>query len=118
MTVQQWIQRHYSPAAGQSPVGHAVAVMFGLALIAIGGAFVISIVFLPPGVAIGVLGALILGAGIFGHIMSPIRFTDLLDTLVGLSGAAITLALVIAVIVFLAGFSVTVFVTLFRWLVA
>ena len=118
MTVQQWIHRHYSPAAGESPIGHAMAVLFGLALMAIGGAFVMSIVFLPPGVAVGVLGALIVGAGIFGHILSPLRLADLLDTVIGLSGAAITLALVITVIAFLTGFSVTVFVTLFRWLVA
>lgn len=116
MTVQDFIHRHYSRAVGESPVGHAVAVMSGLALTTMGGALVMSIVLIQPGVAIGILGMLILGAGLFAHITSPLTFADLLDTVVGLSGVAITLTLVIAIVTFLVGFSVTVFVSLFQWL--
>ena len=61
---------------GESPAGHAVAVLAGLLLIAIGAALVVSVVFLPAGIAIGVLGALILCAGAFAHILSPLTFTD------------------------------------------
>ena len=36
MTVQDFIHRHYSPAVGESPTGHAMAVLAGLMLIVIG----------------------------------------------------------------------------------
>lgn len=118
MNVHTFIHRHYSPDVGESPAGHAIAILAGLALIAIGAALIVSIVFLPAGVAIGVLGVLILGAGVFSHIMSPLTSADLMDALVGLSGAAITLTFAIAVAAVVAGFSVTVFVSLFRWLLS
>jgi len=117
MTVQDFFHRHYSPLVGESPTGHAIAILAGLVLMVIGTALVVSMVFLPAGVAIGVLGLLILGAGIFGHIMSPLTFADLMDAVVGLSGAAITLTFAIAIVAVVAGFGVTVFVSLFRWLI-
>ena len=115
-TVRDFIHRHYSPAAGESPAGHAIAVLAGLLLIAVGAALVVSIVFVPAGLAIGVLGILILGAGIFAHIMSPLTFSDLMDTVVGLSGAAITLTIVLVIAAIATGFGITVLVSLFRWL--
>jgi hypothetical protein len=116
MTVQDFFRRHYSPAEGESPTGHAIAVLAGLALIVIGAALVVSVVFMPAGIAIGLLGILILGAGIFAHIVSPLTFADLMDAVVGLSGAAITLTIAIAIVAVIAGFGITVFVSLFRWL--
>ena len=116
MTVQNFIHRHYSSAVGESPAGHAIAILAGLGLIAIGGGLVASVVFLPAGIAIGILGVLMLGAGLFAHIMSPLTFTDLMDTMVGLSGAAITLTIAIAIAAIVAGFGLTVVVSLFRWL--
>ena len=116
MTVHNFIHRHYSPAVGESPAGHAIAILAGLALIAIGGGLVASVVFLPAGIAIGVLGVLVLGAGLFAHIMSPLTFRDLMDTMVGLSCAAITLTFAIAIVAVAAGFGMTVLVSLFRWL--
>lgn len=118
MTVQDFIHRHYSPAVGESPTGHVVAVLAGLMLIVIGAALVVTVVFLPAGIAIGILGVLILGAGIFAHIMSPLRFSELLDAAVGLSGAAITLTFVVAVAAVVTGFGITVLVSLFRWLMS
>jgi hypothetical protein len=115
-TVHDFIHRHYSPAVGESPAGHVIAVLAGLLLIAIGAALVVSIVFLPAGIAIGILGVLIFGAGTFAHIMRPLTFSDLMDATVGLSGAAIALTLVIAVAANAAGFGITVIVSLFRWL--
>ena len=116
MTVQDFFHRHYSSAVGESPAGHAIAILAGIALIVIGTAFIVSVVFLPAGIAIAVLGVLILGAGIFGHIMSPLTFAELMDTVVGLSGAAITLTFAIAIAAIAAGFGVTVLVSMFRWL--
>jgi hypothetical protein len=116
MTVHNFIHRHYSPAVGESPAGHAIAILAGLALIAIGAGLVASVVFLPAGIAIGVLGVLTLGAGIFAHIMGPLTFTDLMDTMVGLSGAAITLTFAVTIVAVVAGFGITVVVSLFRWL--
>src|SRR5687768_10275001 len=115
MPFQEFIHRHYSPAVGESPTGHAIAILAGLALIAIGAALIVSVVFLPAGLAIGVLGVLILGAGVFSHIMSPLTFADLMDAVVGLSGAAITLTFAIAVAAIVAGFGVSVFVSFLRW---
>ena len=116
MTVQDFFHRHYSPALGESPTGHAVAILAGLGLMVIGGALTVSIVFLPAGVAIGVLGLLLLGAGVFAHIMSPLRFADLMDAVVGLSGAAITLTFVIAIVAIASGFAITLLVSFLRWL--
>jgi hypothetical protein len=115
-TVHDFIHRHYSPAVGESPAGHAIAVLAGLLLIAVGAALVVSIVFVPAGLAIGVLGLLILGAGIFAHIMSPLTFSELMDAMIGLSGAAITLTIILAIAAIAAGFGITVLVSLFRWL--
>lgn len=116
MTVQDFIHRHYSPAVGESPTGHAIAVLAGLILIVIGAALVVTVVFMPAGIAIGILGVLILGAGLFAHIMGPLTFSDLMDTVVGLSGAAITLTFVVAIAAVVTGFAITVLVSLFRWL--
>ena len=116
MTVQEFFHRHYSPAVGESPTGHAVAVLAGLALIVVGAALVVSVVFMPAGIAIGVLGILILGAGIFAHIVSPLTFAELMDAVIGLSGAAITVTIAIAIMAVVAGFGITVLVSLFRWL--
>jgi hypothetical protein len=116
--VQDFIHRHYSPAVGESPAGHAIAIVAGLLLTAIGAALVVSIVFLAAGVAIGVLGLLILGAGIFGHIMSPLTLSDLMDTVIGLSGVAISVTIVLVAAGLAAGIGISVVVSLFRWLTA
>lgn len=118
MTVQDFFHRHYSPELGESPTGHAIAILAGLGLIVIGGMFVMSMVFLPAGIAIGALGAALLGAGVFAHITSPLKFADLLDAIVGLSGAAITLTFAITIAAVVAGFGITVVVSVFRWLMS
>ena len=117
MTVHDFIHHHYSSAVGESPTGHAIAILAGLALIAIGGGLIASVVFLPAGIAIGILGVLLVGAGVFAHIMSPLTFADLMDATVGLSGAAITLTFAVAIFAVVAGFTLTIAVSLFQWLV-
>ena len=116
MAVQDFIHRHYSPALGESPTGHVIAILAGLASMVIGVALVMSIVFLPAGIVIGVLGALLLGAGVFAHITSPLKLSDLMDAIVGLSGAAIALTFATAVVAVVAGFGITLIVSFFRWL--
>ena len=116
MMVQDFIHRHYSSAVGESPTGHAIAVIAGIALTAIGAALVVSVVFMPAGIAIGVLGVLILGTGIFAHITSPLRFADLMDAMIGLSGAAITLTFAVTIGAVVVGFGISVFVSVLRWL--
>jgi hypothetical protein len=118
MVVQDFIHRHYSPAVGESPVGHAIAIVAGVMLVAIGAALGVSVVFLPAGIVIGVLGLLILGAGIFAHIMSPLTFTDLMDAVIGLSGAAIAMTFAIAIATLVVGFGLTLCVSVFRWLMS
>jgi len=116
MSVQSFMRRHYSPDLGESPIGHAAAVLAGLTLVAIGGGLIASVVFVPVGVTIGVLGLLILGGGVFAHIQSPLKFSELMDAVVGLAGAAIALTFVIAVAAMVLGFGAAVFVSMFRWL--
>jgi hypothetical protein len=118
MNVQTFIHRHYSLRAGESPIGHAAAVLVGLALIAIGAALVATLVWHQIGVALGILGILVLGAGVFGHIQTPLKIKDLLDTVVGLAGAAITLTFALAVAAFVIGFTATVAVLVVQWLVS
>ena len=116
MTVQEFIHRHYSAAVGESPVGHAIVTLTGLALIAIGSALIMSVVFLAEGVAVGMFGLLLLGAGLFAHIVSPLAVSDILDMMLGLSAPAIALTLVIVIIANAVGFTWTVIVLLFQWL--
>lgn len=116
MSVQSFMRRHYSPDLGESPIGHAAAVLAGLTLVAIGGGLVASVVFIPVGVTIGVLGLLILAGGVFAHIQSPLKFSELMDAVVGLAGAAIALTFMIAAAAMVIGLGVAVFVSVFRWL--
>ena len=116
MTVRSFIHRHYSPEVGESPIGHAAVILAGLVLLIIGGGLIASVVFVPAGVTIGVLGLLVLGGGVFAHIRSPLTFRDLMDTVISMSGAAIAATFAIAVVVMIIGFGLTVLVSAFRWL--
>ena len=116
MSVQSFVRRHYSRNAGESPIGHATAILGGLTLVAIGAGLIASVVFIPVGVTLSILGLLILGGGIFAHIQSPLKFSELMDTVVGLAGAAIALTFVIAAAAMGIGFGVAVLVSVFRWL--
>ena len=62
----------------------------------------------------GVLGMLLFGAGVFAHIKSPLRLSDLMDAVIGLSGAALAFTFAIAVAAVAVGFGVTVLVGAFR----
>jgi hypothetical protein len=115
MNLQAFIQRHYSRAMGESPVGHALAVAVGLVLVVIGTALVVSIVWIPAGVVIGIAGVLALIGGIWGHITDP-KMEDLADSMVKLTGAAIALTFGLTVAAIVIGFLLTVMVSSFQWL--
>lgn len=115
MKSQTFIHDHYSPEAGESPTGHAAAVLVGAVLMAVGIALALTMALLPVGLAIGLLGLLIFGGGVFGHIRSPLKLKDLLDTIVGLAGAAIGMTFTLAIAAFVVGFTATVLVLLFGW---
>ena len=116
MKLPAFIQAHYSPQSGESPVGHAMAVLAGLVLMLVGAGLVFSVVFVPVGVVVGLLGLFIFGGGVFGHIRSPLKFSDLLAAVVSLAGAAIGATFTLAIAVFLIGFVVTVLILGVDWL--
>ena len=53
---------------------------------------------------------------IFARRRHSMKFTDVLDAVVGLIGAAIAMAFMAAVAVIVIGFSLAVFVSIFRWI--
>ena len=117
MNVQAFIHRHYSPEVGESPLWHAAAVFAGLSLMAMGAALITFInVWIPEGTAIGLLGLLILGGGVFAHIQSPVRLTDVADAAIALAGAAIAMTLTLVSAGFLLAFGTGVVASLIVWI--
>src|SRR5438046_6165919 len=116
MKAHTFVHDHYSLDAGESPTGHALAIMGGLLLVAVGVGLALTVALLPVGVVIGLLGLFIFGAGVMGHISSPLKFKDLLETIVSLAGMAIGLTFTLAIATFVAGFVITVCVLLFGFI--
>ena len=85
-------------------------------MMAAGLGLVLTVALLPVGIVVGLLGLFIFGAGVFGHIRSPLKFKDLMETIVGLAGAAIGMTFTLAIAAFVVGFAVTVLVLLFGWI--
>jgi hypothetical protein len=116
MKAQTFVHDHYSPQVGESPTGHAAAILGGLVLMAAGLGLMFTVALLPVGLVVGLLGLFIFGAGVFGHIRSPLTVKDLMDTIVGLAAAAIGMTFTLAIAAFVVGFGVTVLVLLFGWI--
>jgi hypothetical protein len=116
MKVHAFLQRHYSPELGESPIGHAAAILSGLTLMAVGGAMVATVVLVPLGTVFGLLGVMLLAGGVFAHIQSPLSLTDLLDTIVGLTGAAIAMTFSLTVLAMAAGLVFTALYAFVQWL--
>jgi hypothetical protein len=116
MNLHAFIQRHYSQATDESPLGHMLAVTVGLVLAVMGTVLVASVVWMPAGIVIGITGVLALIGGIWGHITSPLNAEDLADSMVKLTGAAIAMAFGLAVAAMVIGFVLTVLVSAIRWL--
>ena len=112
MKAHTFIHDHYSLDAGESPTGHALAILGGLVLMAIGIGLALSVALLPVGIVVGLIGLFILVAGVFGHINSPLKFKDLMETIVSLAGMAIGMTFTLAIAAFIAGFAITVLVLL------
>jgi hypothetical protein len=115
MKVQAFIHSHYSTSVGESPIAHVVAVLAGLTLIVAGVALVASVVFVPFGAVIGLLGLMLLGAGVMGHIQSPVTFSDAMDTIVGLTGAAIGMTFLLVSAAIAIGIGFTAFFEIVQW---
>lgn len=115
MKAQSFVHDHYSTEVGESPTGHAAAILGGFVMIVAGLGLAFTVALLPVGLVVGLLGLFILGGGVFGHIRSPLKFKDLMETIVGLAGAAIGMTFTLAIAAFVVGFAVTVLVLLFGW---
>lgn len=113
MAAHTFVHDHYSPEVGESPTGHAAAMLVGLVMMAAGIGLACTVALLPIGVVVGLLGLLVFGGGMSGHIRSPLKLRDLMETIVGLAGAAIGMTITLAIATFIAGFALTVFVLLF-----
>ena len=116
MKVPAFIHRHFSPSVGESPMGHVVAVLAGLILAAAGGLLVASVVFAPLGLVIGLLGVMLLGAGVVGHIQSPVKFSDAMDAIVGFTGAAIAMTFILVAAAMALGLAFTALFAVVQWL--
>ena len=116
MSVHTFLHRHYSPQVGESPTGHALAIVTGAAMMAAGLGLALSVVFLPVGTVIGLLGLFILVEGVFAHIQRPLKLRDLLDDIVGLAGAAIALTFALAIVFFLVTFGAGTIAGIVDWL--
>ena len=112
MKAHTFIHDHYSVDAGESPTGHALAILGGLVLMAVGVGLAFTVALFPVGLVVGLMGLFIFGAGVFGHINSPLKFKDLMDTIVSLAGMAIGMTFTLAIAAFVAGFAITVLVLL------
>lgn len=115
MKAQTFVHDHYSAQAGESPTGHAAAVLGGIVLMVVGVGIIATVALLPVGLVIGLLGLLIFGGGVFGHIRGPLKFKDLTETIVSLAGAAIGMTFTLAIAAFVVGFAATVLVLVFGW---
>ena len=115
MTLQEFAHRHYSTSVGESPSAHAAAVLAGMTLIVGGVALVASVVFIPLGMVIGLLGLMLFGAGVVGHIQSPVTFSDAMDAVVGLTGAAIAMTFMLISAAIVLGLAFTALFEIVQW---
>ena len=109
------IYRFWSPRRGESPAGHVIAILAGSALVIFGMSLAAAVAFFPAGVALTLLGFLILGAGVFAHIRSPLKWGDLLETAVGLAGAAIAMTFALVAAAFLLAMGMGIIGSFFEW---
>ena len=115
MKADSFISRHYL-VAGESLTTHAAAVLVGLVLMAGGAAIAATVALLPVGVVIGLLGLFIFGGGVFAHIQSPVKFRDMLDSVISLAGMAIGMTFTLAAALVLLAISVSIVWVIAGWL--
>jgi hypothetical protein len=118
MVLQSFIPRRYSVTAGESPLGHVLAISAGFVLLVIATLLIVSVVWIPAGIVIGIAGLLTVMGGVWGHITRPLNLEDLADSMVKVTGAAIAMTFALAVAAIIMGFALTIVVSLFRWLLS
>lgn len=116
MKVHAFFHRHYSAAAGESPAGHAMAIAAGAVMIVIGGYLMLSLLFLPLGAVIGILGVFVLVEGAIAHIQRPVTLSDACEAAIGLAGGAIAVTFALSVLVLVIVFGAGTFAALIDWL--
>lgn len=116
MSVRAFFHRHYSAQVGESPTAHGMAIVAGGAMMAVGVGLTLSVVFLPVGTVIGLIGLFVLVQGVFAHIERPLTLRNLLDALVAFACAAIGLTFALAILFFLVTFGAGTFAGIFEWL--
>jgi hypothetical protein len=87
-------------------------------LLATGTFLAVSVVWIPAGIVIGLVGLFALIGGIWAHISAPLNVSDLADSAIKLTGVAIAMTFGLAVAAMAVGFTLTVLVSLIRWLVS
>ena len=115
MKATSFLYRHYL-VDGESLTTHAAAVMIGSVMIVAGVVLVSTVALMPVGVVVGVLGLFILGGGTFAHIQRPVKFRDLVDAVVSLAGAAISITFTLAVLLFVGALGVSAISLIAEWL--
>ena len=56
MKAPTFVHDHYSAGVGESPTGHAAAILGGLITMAVGTGFVLTVALLPVGIVVSLLG--------------------------------------------------------------
>jgi hypothetical protein len=118
MNLHSLIHLPYAGATGESPLGHGLALAAGFILLVIATVLVASVVWIPAGIVIGIVGMFTLVGGIWAHIRRPLHLDDLADSMIKITGAAIAITFGLAVTAIVIGFALTVLVSLVRWLTA
>lgn len=116
MTLQTFFQRHFSTSSGESPIGHALAISAGFALLVVGTMLVASVVWIPAGIVMSVAGLLALVGGVWAHISNPLDLDELADSMVKLISAAIAVTFGLAVAAIIIGFVLTLVVSFVRFI--
>ena len=116
MSFHTFLHRHYSTQVGESPAGHAIAIVIGAAMVALGIGLAASVAFLPVGAVVGFLGVFMLVEGVLAHIERPLKLRDLVDAMIGLAGAAIALTFALTVVLFLVSFGAGTIAGVIEWL--
>ena len=107
MKAHGFVHDHYSIDAGESPAGHLAATMFGLGMLGTGILLMLTVAMLPEGIAVGLMGLFVFGAGMFGHIRTPLKLADLMENVVAVAGMAISVTLALAIGAIVVGCAVT-----------
>ena len=106
---------HHPRNPEESFWGHALAIVTGAFLIAIGVALAATVALVGAGSVVGLAGLLLLGGGLFARIEKPLTIKDLADSVVTLVGAAIAMTFAAVAAIFLCALALSLIVGVTRW---